>query len=95
MAEPPQDTATAKGTPALDEARAKPSPRDARLKAALQLNIARRKAQARALPAEALRGAGDTGPDAAPGRSEPDEAPRHFPQDHPGAPAPYDPSEKD
>jgi hypothetical protein len=29
---------------------------------------------------------------AAPNRTR---SPRHFPQDHPGAPAPHDPSEKD
>jgi hypothetical protein len=75
--------------------RATPSARDVRLKAALQANIARRKAQGRAFLAEVLRGVKDTGPDAARGPTEPGDARPHSPQDHPGASAPPDPSQKD
>ena len=101
MARPPQDPATDddpanspqdSGTPAFHEA---PSPRDARLKAALQANIARRQARGRAFLAEVLRGAEDTGPGAAAGPTEPGDAPAHSPQDHPGAPEPHDRSQKD
>jgi hypothetical protein len=62
--------------------------RDARLKAALKANLARRKAQGRALAPGAERGAGATAPDVARNPAEPDAATSHSTPDTSDARAP-------